>query len=103
MEELIRFIALAQTERFTLTELCEQFGISRKTAYKHLERYALGGFKALEPRSSRPLQSPDRTEEAITELILLRHEKAPPRFREGGARLLLRVAPTGCGAVLNGR
>jgi transposase len=47
MEELTRFVALAQTERFTLTELCEQFGISRKTAYKHLERYALGGFKAL--------------------------------------------------------
>jgi DNA-binding IclR family transcriptional regulator len=39
MEELTRFAALAQTERFTLTELCEQFGISRKTAYKHLEAY----------------------------------------------------------------
>jgi len=70
MEELIRFIALAQTERFTLTELCEQFGISRKTAYKHLERYALGGFKALEPRSSRPLHSPASTDEAVTALIL---------------------------------
>ncbi len=44
MEELIRFVKLAQTERFTLTELCEQFGISRKTAYKHLERYALRGW-----------------------------------------------------------
>jgi hypothetical protein len=61
MEELISFVTLAQTERFTLTELCEQFGISRKTAYKHLERYALGGFKALGPRSSRPLRSPART------------------------------------------
>jgi transposase InsO family protein len=70
MEELTRFVALAQTERFTLTELCEQFGISRKTAYKHLERYALGGFKALAPRSSRPLHSPGRTDEAITALIL---------------------------------
>ena len=70
MEELTRFIALAQTERFTLTELCEQFGISRKTAYKHLERYALGGFKALEPRSSRPLHSPASTDEAVAALIL---------------------------------
>jgi transposase len=70
MEELTRFVALAQTERFTLTELCEQFGISRKTAYKHLERYALGGFKALSPRSSRPLHSPARTDEAVKELIL---------------------------------
>ena len=53
MEKLTRFVALAQTERFTLTELCEQFGISRKTGYKHLERSALGGIRALTARSSR--------------------------------------------------
>ncbi len=57
MEEALRFVTLAQTERFTLTELCSQFCISRKTAYKHLERYATGGFKALAPRTSRPLHS----------------------------------------------
>ena len=34
MEEIIRFVSLAQTDRFTLTELCAQFGISRKTGYK---------------------------------------------------------------------
>src|SRR5690349_18099332 len=39
MEEIIRFVSLAQTDRFTIRELCEQFGISRKTGYKHLERY----------------------------------------------------------------
>jgi len=43
MEEIIRFVSLAQTDRFTITDLCEQFAISRKTAYKHLERYAEGG------------------------------------------------------------
>lgn len=25
MEEIIRFVSLAQTDRFTITELCEQF------------------------------------------------------------------------------
>ncbi len=40
MEEIIRFVSLAQTDRFTITDLCEQFGISRKTAHKHLQRYA---------------------------------------------------------------
>ncbi|MBI2497000.1 MAG: helix-turn-helix domain-containing protein [Opitutae bacterium] len=45
MEEIIRFVSLAQTGHFTVTELCEQFGISRKTAYKHLERYAAAGLK----------------------------------------------------------
>ncbi|MDP3071742.1 MAG: helix-turn-helix domain-containing protein [Opitutaceae bacterium] len=43
MEEFNRFVILAQSDRFTVTELCEQFGISRKTGYKHLERYAAAG------------------------------------------------------------
>jgi hypothetical protein len=41
MDEIIRFVSLAQTDRFTITELCLQFNISRKTAYQHLERYFL--------------------------------------------------------------
>ena len=36
MEELIRFVTLARGGQFTITDLCEQFGISRKTGYKHL-------------------------------------------------------------------
>jgi hypothetical protein len=43
MEEITRFVMLAQSDRFTVTELCEQFGISRKTGYKHLDRYAAAG------------------------------------------------------------
>lgn len=70
MEEIIRFVSLAQTDRFTITELCEQFGISRKTGYKHLERYAAGGLKALVPRSHRPQAFPQRTDEAVERLIV---------------------------------
>lgn len=40
MEQINRFVVLAQSGRFSLTDLCEQFGISRKTGYKHLSRYA---------------------------------------------------------------
>jgi hypothetical protein len=29
MEEMIRFVMLAQSGRFSVSELCEQFGISR--------------------------------------------------------------------------
>jgi hypothetical protein len=39
MEEIIRFVVLAQSARFAMSELCEQFGISRKTGY--------GNFKTL--------------------------------------------------------
>ena len=40
IEELIRFVSLARSGRFTVTDLCEQFGISRKTGHKHLARHA---------------------------------------------------------------
>jgi transposase InsO family protein len=70
MEEIIRFVSLAQTDRFTITDLCEQFHISRKTAYKHLERYAEGGWAALAPRSHRPHCCPQRTDQKIETLIL---------------------------------
>jgi len=70
MEEIIRFVMLAQSAHFTVTELCEQFGISRKTGYKHLERYAAGGLKGLQVRSHRPHQFPQRTDTAVEALIL---------------------------------
>ena len=53
MDKIIRFVMLAQSARFTVRELCEQFGISRKTGYKHLERYAADGLKGLAVRSHR--------------------------------------------------
>jgi len=33
MEEINRFVVLAKSGRFNVTDLCEQFGISRKTGY----------------------------------------------------------------------
>lgn len=70
MEEISRFVVLAQSDRFTLTELCEQFGISRKTGYKHLARYAAHGLQGLQPRSHRPHHCPQRTAADVERLIL---------------------------------
>lgn len=70
MEEIICFVMLAQTDRFTLTDLCDQFGISRKTAYKHLDRYAAGGLKALQSRSHCAHCIPHRTDGTIEKLVL---------------------------------
>ena len=67
---MLRFVMLAQSGRFTVTELCEQFGISRKTGYKHLERYAAEGLKGLAQRSHRPHQFPQRTDAAVEALIV---------------------------------
>lgn len=70
MEETNRFVILAQSGRFSVTDLCEQFGISRKTGYKHLERYAALGLAGLQRRSHRPHHSPQRTAAAVTALLL---------------------------------
>ncbi len=69
-KEIIRFVVLAQSARFTVSELCEQFGISRKTGYKYLDRYAADGMKGLAARSHRPHQFPQRTDGAVEALIL---------------------------------
>ncbi len=61
MEEIDRFVMLARSGRFTVTDLCEQFGISRKAGYKHLARYAEAGLEGSRPRSHRPHRSPQRT------------------------------------------
>ncbi|MBK8475484.1 MAG: helix-turn-helix domain-containing protein [Opitutaceae bacterium] len=82
MEEIIRFVMLANSDRFTLTELCEQFGVSRKTAYKHLARYEADGLKGLQVRSHRPLRSPQRTDADVEALILAerrRHQTWGPK------------------------
>lgn len=71
MEEIIRFVMLAQSERFTVTELCEQFGISRKTGYKYLERYGTEGLKGLRARSHRPHRFPQRTDDAVEALVVM--------------------------------
>ena len=43
MEQKQRFINLAQSGHFTVTELCAEYGITRKTGHKWLARYAAGG------------------------------------------------------------
>ena len=54
MTEKERFVMLAQTGRFTITELCADFDISRKTGHKYLQRYQSDGRAGLNDRSRRP-------------------------------------------------
>ena len=71
MEEINRFVVMAQSGRYTVTELCEQFGISRKTGYKHLERYAAEGMKGLQVRSHQRAPSiPAAHRQAVEALIV---------------------------------
>ena len=66
---------MAQTGRFTIKSLCEDFGISRKTGYKYLSRYQTEGRAGLKERSRRPKCSPNATVESVEKLILKERRK----------------------------
>ena len=51
MTERLRFIALVEEGNATMSALCREFGISRKTAYQLLARYAAEGEGGLRDRS----------------------------------------------------
>jgi putative transposase len=70
MDERVRFIAEHQTNLFTMTELCEQFGISRKTGYKLLHAYEREGPSGLVERSRRPHSSPNATGSDVVTAVL---------------------------------
>jgi len=52
MDERMRFVARARQEDESFSVLCRQFGISRKTGYKWVERFERSGPAGLEERRS---------------------------------------------------
>lgn len=91
MTEKERFVILAQTGRFTLSELCSDFGISRKTGHKYLQRYETEGRAGLVARSRRPRSSPTATAEDVEKLILKERRKHPTWGAKKIHDLLLKV------------
>ena len=88
MEQRLEFVREYDSGLFTMTELAAQYGISRKTGYKWLDRYEADGALGLRDRSRRPHASPHATEAAVlATLIQLRH-----RHPHWGPKKLLTVA-----------
>ena len=86
MTEKERFAVLARTGRFTISELCNDFGISRKTGHKYLLRYESEGRAGLKERSRRPKSCPFATVESVERLILKERRKhstwGPKKIRD---------------------
>ncbi len=57
----LEFTSSARAPDANVTQLCRRFGISRKTGYKWLLRFAREGPSGLTEHSRRPLHSPRRT------------------------------------------
>jgi len=85
MVERLKFVQDAQSDRFTMAELCARHGVSRKTGYKWITRYAEEGRRGLGDRSRAPQTCPHRLAEA-TATLLVTARKAHPFW---GARKLL--------------
>ena len=70
MDQKLRFIHLAQSGKYTISELCHDFGISRKTGHKYLRRYQQHGACGLKELSRRPRHNAHMTDKAVEKLIL---------------------------------
>jgi transposase InsO family protein len=86
-EERQRFLEDFRLRFYTVSELADRFGISRRTAHKWIRRLQLFGQDGFHELSRRPYNSPAQTSPAIAhELIALRN--AHPSW---GARKLLEL------------
>jgi len=54
----------------SVSSVCARLGISRQSYYKYLARFDGEGLEGLQPRSRRPLSSPNVTPPAMVELIV---------------------------------
>ena len=73
VEELRKEFVLAAKECNNFSELCREFGITRKTGYKWVERYSRG--ESLSDKSRKPITVVNRTADATEKLIIdLRNE-----------------------------
>jgi transposase InsO family protein len=78
------FVAEAVAKEKNISELCREYGITRKTGYKWLERYRQG--ESLTDRSHAPVTRPWRTPPEMEKTVIMERNKHPT----WGARKLVR-------------
>lgn len=93
MDERVKFIAEYLRQELPLTELCAGYGISRKTAYKLLKRYAAEGVAGLEDRSRRPRFSPGAVTEQVERAIVEARKRKPRWGPKKLTKMLMKELP----------
>jgi transposase InsO family protein len=81
------FVSLANGDSLDMSTLCQRYGISRKTGYKWLVRYAEEGDEGLLDRSRCPHNQPRRSPESVEAVVLGLRQRYP----DWGGRKLARV------------
>jgi putative transposase len=85
VDERMKFVA-RYLEGETMSELCREFGIARKTGYKIVERYEESGVMGLTDRTRRPVrfgnQLPMQVEKALLQIKADKPNWGAPKIRE---------------------
>ncbi|HKR58330.1 MAG TPA: IS481 family transposase [Pyrinomonadaceae bacterium] len=92
MSERHEFVLLAGQQTANIRELCRRFGITPKTGYKWLARFASEGVAGLADRSRRPHYSPLQTPVEIEKVVLKLRQQHPAW---GGRKLAQRLLDLG--------
>lgn len=87
MNERLKFVQDALSDRFTMAEVCARYGVSRPTGYKWIARHAEEGRRGLADRSRAPRTCPHTLSATMTELMVTTREAHP----FWGARKILAV------------
>src|SRR5947208_3415213 len=77
MKERLHFVTDWDRRLYTVTELCARYGVSRKTGYKWLARYADVGVAGLAERSRAPHRCPHRIAPAVAAAIVETRRQHP--------------------------
>jgi len=70
MDERLKFIADCLKDEWSLSDLCQYYGISRKSGYKWLARYLAEGPSGLHDRSRAPNHHPNAVHKMIQDRIV---------------------------------
>jgi putative transposase len=94
MSQRMEFVERALKPGARVSTLCREYGISRETGYKWLNRFKREGPDGLEEKSRRPRQSPFATGAEVVAAILELRERYPRR----GPKKLIVMLRTKLGA-----
>ena len=71
MSQRIEFVVRAIQGEATISELCREYGVSRKTGHKWLKRYdEVGDLQGLQELPRRPRTSPNQTPKSMEDKVV---------------------------------
>jgi transposase InsO family protein len=77
MEQRARFVLDALKGQFSMSELCQRYGVSRKTGYKWIARYHGEGAAGCGDRLRAPRNHPNKTKALVVKKLVVERRRHP--------------------------